>query len=413
MKKTLITTLAVVCIVLLLVFLSAQMRRTAAAELALSENTLSAVAEASASLQELTVSLEKLLIATSPEQSAQHLSDTAIHADRVQHAIGLLPDAQGERGAIQAHLSQLSRLASELLMRLATGDTLHREDRTSLLTTLDGLRLLQSEFSFAQDDLHHGDQLSDALPHTEITAKPTAQELSAYRALPSGDVTSGRAMEIAQEFVGLDRVTSVSRAPDTTGALPAYGVTVQTDDVQLNLEITRQGGKVLLMVPETAAFSTRTTPEVCAKAALQFLKDRGFPTMEATHYQVYDGLCVISCTYVEKDVLIWADRVTVQVRMDKAEVVGIESRSFWKNHTPRRLTAPTLTQAEAAASLTPDAQVGAARLCLLPHGNTERLCWQFTLYYLDDTYAAYIDALTGQELLLEKMMQLEYGETPA
>ncbi len=190
-------------------------------------------------------------------------------------------------------------------------------------------------------------------------------------------------------------------------------MTVQSADVQLNLEVTRRGGKVLLMAPETASFPMQRTPEQCSAAALAFLKERGFAEMEIPYYQVYDGLCVLTCVYVQDSVLVWADRVLVQVRMDTAEVVGIEARSYWKNHIPRRLQTPLLTQTEASASLSRDAQVESARLCLLPVNGQERTCWQFRITRNGESYISYIDAMNGNELLLEKIIQLEFGSTVA
>ena len=217
-------------------------------------------------------------------------------------------------------------------------------------------------------------------------------------------------MQIAKDFIGADKVRSVAHAPDTGGVMPAWGVTIQTDDLQLNLEITRRGGKVLLMSPETAAFPVRKTVEECREAALAFLQERGFAQMESPWYQVYDGLCVLTCVNVQRGVLIWPDRVTVQVRMDTAEVVGIEARQYWRNHIPRKLQTPLLTASEARAYLS--AEPTAGRLCLLPYEGQERLCWQFSIQHEDDTYISYIDAMTGRELRLEKVMHLETGAAP-
>lgn len=157
----------------------------------------------------------------------------------------------------------------------------------------------------------------------------------------------------------------------------------------------------------------KKTPEECSAAALAFLKSRGFAEMEVTYYQVYDGLCVLTCVYVQNGVLIWPDRVLVQVRMDTAEIVGIEARSYWKNHIPRKLQTPLLTEIEARTALSPDVTVNAVRTCLLPFNGRERLCWQFSLQQGDDAFISYIDAMTGEELLLEKVMQLEFGAIAA
>ncbi|MDD6049829.1 MAG: germination protein YpeB [Clostridiales bacterium] len=411
MKRTLPYLLLGVLSLTLLIALNASQRRTATAELALNEGIRSAVAEAASELETLTLSLEKLLVTTSTRQKTQLLSQLVLSADRAQTSLAALPDHQGQQAAVLAYLSRLSHLAQTYLSDLAEGD-LPSEAHADLSDMLGGLQLLQAEMTLARQDVFTGGD-PEALPMSEVTAPPSAQELRGYKALPSREIGSGEAMQLAKEFVGNERVTAVSQAPNTAGALPAFGVTVQTADVQLNLEVTRRGGKVLLMAPETASFPMTKTPEQCSAAALNFLQSRGFAQMEAPYYQVYDGLCVLTCVYVQNGVLIWPDRVLVQVRMDTAEVVGIEARSYWRNHIPRKLQTPLLTRSEAQASLSPGTQVDAARLCLLPSDGQERLCWQFTLTQEGETYISYIDAMTGQELLLEKVMQLEFGAVPA
>ena len=413
MKRTLTILLGSILAMSLLIMLNASQRRSAAAELALTESTKAAVSQAAAELEQLTLSLDKLLLTSSVRQQAKLLSQIILTADRTQLSLAALPDREGQQGAVLAYLSRLSRLSQTYLADLAEGDGFHDEAVADLTAMRGGLQLLQAELSIASQEALTGADISSALPASQVTKAPSAQELTAYKALPSDEISSGEALRVAREFVGTDMVLSVSHAPDTAGALPAYGVTVQTPDVQLNLEITRRGGKVLLMAPETASFIMTKTPEQCAASALAFLKSHGFAEMEVPYYQVYDGLCVLTCVYVQSGVLIWPDRVMVQVRMDTAEVVGIEARSYWKNHIPRKLQSPLLTQSEARASLASGTEVASARLCLLPVGSQERLCWQFTLGLGEETYISYIDAMTGEELHLEKVMQLEFGQVAA
>lgn len=413
MKQILAFLLAGVLGVTLLISLNAAQRRSAAAELSLAESAKAAVAQTAAELEALTLSLEKLLVTTSPRQQAKQLSALTVSADRAQLGLSALPDTEGQRAAVLAYLSRLSHLSQTALADLAEGDGFHKELRSDLDSMLDGLRLLQAELAIASSEVLSGTEVSAALPASEVTAPPSALEMVDYKALPSQEISAGEAMEIAKAFIGEEKVVSVSHAPDTGGALPAFGVTVQTPGLQLNLEITRRGGKVLLMAPETASFSVLRTPEQCAAAAVAFLKSHGFAEMEVPYYQVYDGLCVLTCVYTQSGVLVWPDRVMVQVRMDTAEVVGIEARSYWRSHIPRKLQTPLLTEREARASLSSGTSVDAARLCLLPHDGQERLCWQFILTQEDESYISYIDAMTGQELHLEKIMLLEFGQTAA
>ena len=75
----------------MLIALNVSQRRNAAAELALSENHLAAVAEAAAELEALTLSLDKLPITTSLRQTSHLLSSMIVGADRVQQCIASLP----------------------------------------------------------------------------------------------------------------------------------------------------------------------------------------------------------------------------------------------------------------------------------------------------------------------------------
>lgn len=413
MKRILVYLVLNVALLMLLIALNAQMRRTAAAEQALTEGTLAAVTRSAAELESLTLAMEKLLVTASLRQKAALLSEIAVSAAQAQSSISALPDQQGQRASVLAYLTRLGHLCGQGVSEIAGNGSLSDSLLSSLAGMHAGLQLLQAEFSLASQDMLTGARLAGALPATGLTLPPTALEMASYKALPSQEVSAGTAMQLAKEFVGEDRVLSVSHAPDTSGAMPAYGVTLQTRDVQLNAEVTRQGGKILLMVPETAAFPMEKSIDACRDAALTFLQSRGFAPMEVCYYQVYNGLCVLTCTYVQNGVLVWADRVLVQVRMDTAEVVGIEARSYWKNHTPRKFPAPLLSEAEARGSLSSAADVLSARLCLLPHQTSERLCWQFTLSRAGETYVSYIDAFSGEELLIEKVMQLEFGTVAA
>jgi UDP-N-acetylglucosamine 2-epimerase (non-hydrolysing) len=94
--------------------------------------------------------------------------------------------------------------------------------------------------------------------------------------------------------------------------------------------------------------------------------------------------------------------------MDTAEVVGLEARSYWQNHIPRRMQSPLLTEAEARSAISSEVTVENARLCLLHHDRQERLCWQFTVRQEDEQYIVFTlnrKALIADEENLRRMLQ--------
>lgn len=412
MKKWILPALSAALVLVMAVVMIGQIRRAQAAERSLKEAAVAAVSDAAEDLQSVVIAMDKLPLTSSAGQRASMLHDILLASNRARRSLELLPASPDEMAPILAYLTRLSSGAGLVLQHLATGTPVTEGEIEALTSTRSGLALLHAELQLAREDLLAGEPI-DSLPASQVTLPPTLQETTAYKALPPGEITSGQALLAAREFVGEDRAIRVSPAPDISGSLPAYGVTVQTSDLQLNVEVTKRGGKVLMMSPETAAFSMEKSVEECQSSAAAFLASRGFITMTPTWYQLYSGMCVMTFVHEQEGALIWPDRVVVQVRMDTAEVVGLEARSYWKNHTPRRIGSPAVTLAQARTALAPQAEELGARLALLPAGGQERLCWQFTLRYDGEHYISFIDAQTGQELLLEKVMQLEYGAIPA
>lgn len=413
MKKWIIAAAGGLAALVLTLTLTAQARRAQAAEHTLAETVLASVANAAEELQAMSIAMDKLPLATSETQTVSLLYQIVLSADHARHSLAALPGAPQQQASALRYLSRLSARAGELLTRMAGSRPVTTGELDDLAASNTELRLLHAELSLAEQALLAGRTLADALPPTDMAPATTAAELAQYRALPSASIGTGAAMQLAKEFVGEDRVTGVSLAPGTTGAAPTFGVTVQTADVQLNLEVSQRGGKVLMMVPESAGFQMKKDVSECQQSAAEFLSAQGFASMTPTWYQVYEGLCVVTFVHVQEDALVWPDRVLVQVRMDTAEIVGIEASSYWKNHIPRKLGKPLVSAQEARSAISPLAQEQSVRLAVLPSGGQERLCWQFTLTHNDETYISFVDALTGQELLLEKVMQLEYGAIPA
>ena len=203
---------------------------------------------------------------------------------------------------------------------------------------------------------------------------------------------------------------SAQSAPATSGALPAWGVTVVTEELQLNLEVTTQGGKVLWMMPESAGFAQALDETRCRELAAAFLREKGFGDMVCTHVQRYEsGVMVLNFAAQQEGVLLYPDLVKVQVRMDTGDVVGIEANNYWMNHVTRNLATPELTAQEAAACLAEGLEAEATQLCLIPYRDSERLCYEFTVRRGDGTYLIYLDADTGKEVELLKRIDTEQG----
>lgn len=400
MKKLLCIMLGAALLIGSLSLWQYQAQRIAHLENAVAEMSRSALRQSAEELDALTLYMEKALLTADQARTVTLLHHIGQSASAVRQSLAQVDAPENALLSAQVFAHGLAERSAELLPQMLAQQTLAEDDRAWLHQQLALCSQLASQLALASapEDL-------SAL-HLDIAA-PAQEQLP--KGLPQGMITQEEALSIARSFVGDSRVRSVQAAPGTSGSLAAFGVTVQTEDVQLNVEVTQQGGQVLWMMPETASFPVVQTLEACLAAAEDFLILRGFPAMKMVYHQAYDGLCVISLVPTQDGVLLYPDLLRIQVRMDTAQVVGLEAHRYWLNHTPRTLSAPALTAAEAAAPLLPHAELTGCQLCIIPHGGEELLCYECAVTYQGEAYLVYMNAQTGDEVNSLKYIPVENG----
>ena len=392
---------------------------------ALEDTYQSALAEAIDHMGSLNVALEKLLLTS---DGAVLLSQISRRAGEAQSCLALLPLSHQALGEAIRFCARTGDYAQTLLRQesLSPQDEAQVESLAAQAALVWGQLELSREqmanrsfwvedsafYLNAQGDARPVEQLYD--PEMEYPtliydgAFSDARHLGEPKGLPAGEVTQAQANEIARAFVG-ERALAARAASGAGGAIPAWGVQVETADVLLNLEVTRQGGKVLWMMPEHGDFEPQMTLEGCREKAAAFLRQRGFENMQANHYQVYEGIVTINFTALQEGVVLYPDQVKVQCRLDTGAVVGLEANNYWMNHVKRVDLTPRLTEKEARERASEKLNITQTRLCLIPYLGNEKLCWELAGTYEEGEYRAYIDADTGEQRELLKIVPTDNG----
>ena len=89
-------------------------------------------------------------------------------------------------------------------------------------------------------------------------------------------------------------------------------------------------------------------------------------------------------------------------------IIGLEATGYYTNHTERTVGSPALTKAQARAKVSEDISVETARLAVVPTGeNTETLCYEFSGTMGGDVYYIYIDAKSGRQVEMFKVINSE------
>lgn len=392
-------------------------------------------AEAQEHLSAASLQLDKLPAAAALPTQVELLMGASRQADGAVNSLSALPLSHAAIGSTVRFCNQLSEYTLALSLYTASGQALDEmalarlaelQRQCSLLcgqlATADagGLTLSSQSVFYApaQADERPPEAVADAQGGMHYPAMvydgafSDAQQSAAPKALGPGEITQEQAIASAVAFVGAQRVKNAAPGAPSGGAIPCHGVTLQLHDgTVLNADVTVQGGKMLWMIPEHASFASGLTLEECTRSAQQFLQSRGYGDVQSTHYQVYDGMAVISFVAVQQGVLLYPDLIRVQVRMDTGELVGLESSGYLTHHTHRAHLTPALTQKQAQAKVSPQLTLTHARLCMLPEYGGERLCWEFAGVWKENEYRVYIDAMTGEEADVRLLTRSPQGES--
>lgn len=390
------------------------------ANLALAEIRRHALYQTAEEMQRVALDLEKLTVSSQPALQTPLLYSIARASADVAQQLSLLPFSHAFVADTLHFVSDLEACTASLLQSPAAKLTEAQHQQLARALTTSRQLSAQLALLWIQDTppypgSSHPDndpavQQLDSLSSSVDYPPASEPAFVIPRGLPEGEVTREDARSFARAYAP-DGV--VCDAPDTSGYLPAYGFSVISDGVQLNMEFTRQGGRLLWMMPETAAFPMTQSPAACEKSAIAFLLEHGFGECQAVHRQIYDGLCVVSAVPLQDDILLYPDMLTVQVRMDTRQVVGLEARSYWTNHVRRDLAPPAISSDSALQHLDPSLTCTAQQLCLIPYNGAELLCWQCTVHRSGEVFYIYIDAETGREAAIRKLIPLENGTTVA
>lgn len=223
------------------------------------------------------------------------------------------------------------------------------------------------------------------------------------KGLDGEDVKADKAKEVAKKFVGADKVGKIIVSSSGKGRINTFGLEIVPKDNNrensINIDVTKKGGHVLWMLDPREVPEKKLTDQQASEVAKKFLKEQGFGKLEETYFLKNDNTTVITYIGISEDgVLIYPDLLKVKVALDNGGIVGFDSYQYLMAHHKRDIPKPKLTEAQAREKLSKRLTVERVKLAIIPMpGNKEQLCYEFKGKYQNADYFIYINADTGYE----------------
>lgn len=385
-------------------------------------------------LHKINTELIKMRVCTSPSQQSALLYTIWREAGQAQSGLSGLPVDQQSGNALLQFVNRLGDYCFTLARRVEQGAQITDEEYQTLRTLekqaadvavqIEQLRDSGVDWEQAQTAWNQGGEtpILDGIGQV-------SQSISEYPALIYDGPYSERAENIepkaaAGETVSYEQAVKVAerfvqgtytRNEDQGAQVPTYCMTCTRDDgVQFDVCVTKKSGLIYTILPAAAKatdiYPTEDQVPALVQTAKTYLEDRGFPSMQSAYAQFYAGSAVINMVPVENDIILYPDLVKVWVDVTTKEVLGLDAHNYTVSHVQREFPQElydeeTLTQ-RVAQRLTIDN----VRLAVIPYNATqEKLCYEFTGTNADDTFAIYINAVTGEEMDIKLIVDADDG----
>lgn len=399
--------------------------------------------------QNMEVLLAKGMVANSPRQNILLFSDIWQQANAAQEDMAIMSVNHDALGRTAKFIRQVGDFAFSLAKKNARGVPVKSSDWNRLAELHTQAGVLNTELLRIQSEANMGrltwaevtrktkgrlpgtaEQLSTADRFTRIDKRmqeyptliydgPFSDHIKRRRplGLTGKTVSSGEAGLIAMDFAGAasGRKYTVTRTATVNGVIPAFRVHLTPAGGKgeaVVLDISRKGGHVIWMLNPRRVGSSSVTTGDAAKKAGQFLTGRGKADMEATYTLEQRNTAVVSFAYKQDNVLVYSDLIKVKVALDNGEIVGYEALGYLMSHTQRKLPQPKITEAEARRVVNPRLKINSTRLTLIPLETLQEvLCYELKGALNGDPFIIYVNALTGEEERILKVIETNGGLT--
>jgi spore germination protein len=285
----------------------------------------------------------------------------------------------------------------------------------------DNLRWMDVELALASEDSPRDNAIIDGFKTVDNKIAKYAEldwgrpVAAMYRKrtvdiLPGKPVSADDVRKKAAKLLGLDDPSAVQVTENARGTEYAvYSATVNTGDGVIQMDFTTRGGELIwYMNPREIGNQRAVSLDDAERAAREFLKERGYPEMKAIAVDPYDNAVNLTYAPVQDGAVIYPEKLTVKVALDRGEVIGLQAADYVYEHKERKLPKPAVDEAAARTKLNPEFRVERSQLAVIKNDlDEEVLCHEFAGRINGGRYKIYINAENGVEEKIERYQTAE------
>ena len=378
--------------------------------------------------------ISKLLASDDNSYQVKMLSEISQDAKEMQNNIASMPLSGDSIMQSVRFINQMSGYTQILEDKIQSGEGLTEDDLQVLSQMHESLTEMKLFLNKMSDKMINGYSIVKAkrkqsgdfdefnLEFNQMQAEGSDYPTMIYDGPFSDSVVNKKIVGLSGEELSKEEVheevdeiftnsTSLKYDGQTNGKFKTFNFIVRNADGQkLFVQATKIGGHILSVSGHNESGMKNYTYDQAEKVALDFAKSAGIEDAKVVWHQELDDQIYFNLAPVQNGIILYPDLVKVKVDLEYGNVVGYDAISYLTNHTNRTLGEAKISETEAKSVINTSFEIEDGRLCLSPLDfNREVLCWEFKAYRDNATYYIYVNAETGIEENILKVVETSDG----
>lgn len=379
------------------------------------------------------LNLSKALVTEDSGALQKYLVDTAINSELAENEIQQLPLKDENKFYTTKLINQIGDYSKYLNNKLINGEKLSEEDYSNLRrlysANLTLKNTLQEMISEMGDDFSMTSIMKGGNGNLVIHGFNELQNLSVeypeliydgpfsdgqnereIKGLPKTEIDDNTAIDRFKSIFAEYSIEEVKAVGESGEDIKCINVQAISNGEVLFAQFSKLGGKLIMFSYAGSCESAVHSDDQAIESAQEFLKGLGIDNVKEVWINLSNNVYTINFAGVQDGVIIYGDLIKVRVCAETNQVIGIEAKSYYTNHTERMIEKAVLSESQAEAKVSKNITVETSRLALVPIGTkSERLCYEFSGEYDGSTYYVYIDAVSGRQVEMFKVIKSTEG----
>lgn len=385
-------------------------------------------------ISNLATALNKLIVSNSDTMQKRLLDDVTEYSASTSANLASVLAENPNAEKVVRYVNQVGDYSKALKNRLNSGDSMTQEDEDTIESIYDTIKQIEIALDEIRDEvemngyvfldnfgtdndvffgmLNNLESMSVDYP-TLIYDGPFSEALETRtpKALSGNVLSEEQGKEKVMEYLVGHDVNSVEFIGESNNHFDALMYRANTEMGDIFIDISKKGGTImdfcLAHVVETPNYSE----EECVQAAEEYIEQIGFENMKSVWVSNYNSIIYVNFAYEQEGVIIYPDLIKVKISAENKAVVGVEALGYIYNHTQRTIESPAISESEARGAISRKIQIESVRLAIVPiDGGKEKLTYEIYGENGEYKYFFYIDASTGKEINIMRVIDSDKGE---